>query len=48
MACNQMCEQGRRCTCAPQDNKTETFFCAVAMFAAVFVPIALWMTGVMP
>jgi hypothetical protein len=45
--CNQRCQQGRFCTCAPQcePSKTELILCAVCMFAAVFVPGALWIVG---
>lgn len=45
--CNQRCVQGRYCECAPDTvpSKTESILCAVCMFAAVFVPMALWFTG---
>lgn len=45
--CNGMCQQGRTC---PHNNKITIvdWLAAVALAAAVFVPVALWWTGVMP
>lgn len=45
--CTGNCQQGRFCTCARQrePSKADLILCAVAMFAAVFVPVALWIVG---
>lgn len=47
MGCSGNFHQGRRlCNCTPTEpSKTELILCAVGMFAAVFVPGALWIVG---